>query len=153
MKKVCIVQIVLIGNSIHSFIYSRYFYNASSSPLLLRGSPDYSIDTVSESLQATMSEGLAQGSYGLARVGFKSATFRTQDSLITEPPRLTIYVNIISPLTHCSIIHLFALWEIIEANLLLQTFTTRETHAVLSCYKRIRESSILHKRQQFGAMS
>src|SRR6218665_1226067 len=28
-------------------IHSGYFYSASSSPLLLRGSPDYSIDTVS----------------------------------------------------------------------------------------------------------
>jgi len=33
---------------IHSFIHSRYFYSASSSPLLLRGTPDYIIDTVSE---------------------------------------------------------------------------------------------------------
>jgi len=33
---------------IHSFIHSGYFYSASSSPLLLRGAPDYSIDTVSE---------------------------------------------------------------------------------------------------------
>jgi len=30
------------------FIHSGYFYGASSSPLLLRGAPDYSIDTVSE---------------------------------------------------------------------------------------------------------
>ena len=33
--------------SVHSFIHSfRNFYSASSSPLLLRGAPDYSIDTV-----------------------------------------------------------------------------------------------------------
>ena len=32
----------------HSFIHSGYFYSASSSPLLLRGTPDNSIDTVSE---------------------------------------------------------------------------------------------------------
>ena len=30
----------------HSVIHSGYFYSASSSPLLLRGTPDYSIDTV-----------------------------------------------------------------------------------------------------------
>jgi len=30
------------------FIYSGYFYSTSSSPLLLRVAPDYSIDTVSE---------------------------------------------------------------------------------------------------------
>jgi len=33
---------------IHSFNHSRYFYSASSSALLLRGTPDYSINTVSE---------------------------------------------------------------------------------------------------------
>src|SRR6218665_3969012 len=33
---------------IHSFIHSGHFYSASSSPLLLRGAPDYSTDTVSE---------------------------------------------------------------------------------------------------------
>ena len=31
----------------HSFIHSGYFYSTSSSPLLLRGAGDYSIDTVS----------------------------------------------------------------------------------------------------------
>ena len=30
----------------HSFIHSGHFYSASSSPLLLRGDPDYSTDTV-----------------------------------------------------------------------------------------------------------
>src|SRR6218665_214595 len=30
---------------IHSFIHSGDFYSTSSSPLLLRGSPDYSINT------------------------------------------------------------------------------------------------------------
>jgi len=34
--------------AIYSFIHSGYFYSASSSPLLLKGAPDYSIDTVSE---------------------------------------------------------------------------------------------------------
>ena len=33
---------------LHPFIHSRYFYSASSSPLLLRQAPDCSIDTVSE---------------------------------------------------------------------------------------------------------
>jgi len=31
-----------------TFIYSGYFYSASSSLLLLRGAPNYSVDTVSE---------------------------------------------------------------------------------------------------------
>ena len=33
---------------IHSFIHSDHFYSALSSPLPLRGAPDYSTDTVSE---------------------------------------------------------------------------------------------------------
>ena len=32
----------------YSFIHSKYFYSASSSPLLLRGATDYSIDSISE---------------------------------------------------------------------------------------------------------
>src|SRR6218665_3098499 len=31
-----------------SFIHSSHFYSAPSSPLLLRGAPDYSTDTISE---------------------------------------------------------------------------------------------------------
>ena len=34
--------------TIHPLSHSGYFYSASSNPLLLRGAPDYSIDTVSE---------------------------------------------------------------------------------------------------------
>src|SRR6218665_48889 len=33
---------------IYSFIHSGHFYSAPSNPLLLRGAPDYSTDTVSE---------------------------------------------------------------------------------------------------------
>ena len=33
---------------IHSFIHFGHFYSAPSSPLPLRGAPDYSTDTVSE---------------------------------------------------------------------------------------------------------
>ena|SRR6218665_3842542 len=34
--------------SMYAFIHSGHFYSASSSPLLLRGAPDYSTNTVSE---------------------------------------------------------------------------------------------------------
>ena len=34
--------------NVNSFIHSGHFYSAPSSPLLLRGAPDYSTDTVSE---------------------------------------------------------------------------------------------------------
>jgi len=37
-----------MANAIDLFIHSGYFYSTSSSPLLLIGGPDYSIDTVSE---------------------------------------------------------------------------------------------------------
>src|SRR6218665_2712767 len=37
-----------IHSFIHSFIHSGHFYGAPSSPLPLRGAPDYSKDTVSE---------------------------------------------------------------------------------------------------------
>ena len=67
----------------HSFIHSGYLYRASSSPLLLRGAPNYSIDTVSELTR---------------RVGFESATLRTQGTEVTtEPPRS----NVIAMLTIC----------------------------------------------------
>ena len=39
-------------------------------------------------IQATMSEGLAQGSYVVARVGFEPATLQTKGNELTiEPPR------------------------------------------------------------------
>src|SRR6218665_33347 len=47
------------------FIYSGYFHSASLSPLLLRGTPGqsngYCRNLHAEALQATVSEGLAQG--------------------------------------------------------------------------------------------
>src|SRR6218665_3701701 len=39
---------IVLHSFIHSFIHSGHFYSAPSSPLLLRGAPDYSADTVSE---------------------------------------------------------------------------------------------------------
>src|SRR6218665_273445 len=38
----------LLSSFIHSFIHYGHFYSAPSGPLLLRGTPDYSTDTVSE---------------------------------------------------------------------------------------------------------
>src|SRR6218665_3288551 len=40
--------LIIVHSFIHSFIHSGHFYSAPSSPLLLRGAPDYSTDTVSE---------------------------------------------------------------------------------------------------------
>jgi len=63
-------------------IHSGYFYSASSSPLLLRGTPNCSIEHA-EALQATVSEGLTQGPYVVARVGFEPATLWTQGIRLT----------------------------------------------------------------------
>jgi len=58
------LDVIIHERQLHSFIHSGYFYRAFSSPLLLRGTPDYSIDAVPEltreALQATASEALAQ---------------------------------------------------------------------------------------------
>ena|SRR6218665_1020874 len=53
---------VLCDYFIHSFIHSGHFYSAPSNPLLLRGAPDYSTDTVSamerlENLSDEVTEG------------------------------------------------------------------------------------------------
>src|SRR6218665_905063 len=69
-------------NSTMQFIHSGYFISAYSSPLLLRGAPDYNIDTVlefpSEAPQASASEELAQGPYVAARAGFEPTTLQTK---------------------------------------------------------------------------
>src|SRR6218665_2286091 len=84
---------------IYSFIHSGHFYSASSSPLLLRGAHDYSTDTVSgfhaEAPQATVSKGLAQGSYVAARAGVEPTTLRLRViDLINAPPRLIMHTCI-----------------------------------------------------------
>ena len=77
---------------IHSFIHSGYFYSASSTTTQRHSAaPDYSTDTVSkfhnEAPQAISSEGLAQGPYVAARVGFEPVTLRTKGiESANEPP-------------------------------------------------------------------
>src|SRR6218665_2472852 len=70
---------------VHSFIYSGHFYSASSSPLLLRGAPDYSTDTVSEfhaeGHRQTAGKGLAQGPSVAARAGVEPTTLRLSHRL------------------------------------------------------------------------
>ena len=48
VAKFCVKRQQLGSCLIHSFIHSGHFYSAPSSPLPLRGAPDYSTDTVSE---------------------------------------------------------------------------------------------------------
>ena len=81
---------------IHSIIYSGHFYSASSSPLLLRGAPDYSTDTISE-FHAEAHRQLQvkdlskdQGPYVTARAGGEPTTLRLKVIASTNaPPRPT----------------------------------------------------------------
>src|SRR6218665_4106740 len=63
----------------HSFIHSWYFYSATSSPLLHRGAPDYSIRIVPElTRQNTTALPVKDLPKVPTRVGFEHATIRTQ---------------------------------------------------------------------------
>ena len=76
---------------IHSFFLSGYLYSTSSNPLLLRGAPDYSVDTVSELTHRSASGNSERRTcYVAARVGFESATLWTQGSKLTTEPRCPI---------------------------------------------------------------
>src|SRR6218665_120267 len=79
-----------LGAGLCSFIHSGYFYNASSSPLLLRGAPDYSIDTASE-LTRQSTTGNCERRTCPARVRFKPATLRTEDTKLTIKPTHQMY--------------------------------------------------------------
>src|SRR6218665_792125 len=80
------------------FIHSGDFYSAPSSPLLLRGAPDYSTDrllyrsfTPKRTGNSTAGKGLAQCSYAAARAGVEPTTLRLKVIVSTkEPPRPTI---------------------------------------------------------------
>src|SRR6218665_1251258 len=89
--------------AVHSFIHSGHFYSAPSSPLLLRGAPDYSMDTVSEihAGQATAGKGLAQGLYVAARAGVEPTTLRLNVIVSTKaPPHPTAhYINVSNSLS------------------------------------------------------
>src|SRR6218665_447425 len=80
------------GNSfIHSFIYSGYFYSASSSPLCTtQRRSRHSTDTVpefhAEAPQATVSEILDQGPYLASRAGVEPITLRMKGVDSTNAP-------------------------------------------------------------------
>src|SRR6218665_1103757 len=82
---------------LHSFIHSGHFYSASSSPLLLRGAPGYSTDTIGfsrRSAQATVSKGLAQGPYVAARAEGEPTTLRLRViDLTNATPRPTRFIS------------------------------------------------------------
>src|SRR6218665_1003459 len=74
---------------IPSFIHSCHFYSAPSSPLLLRGAPDYSTDTVSvfhaEAHRQLQGKDLP---YVAARAGVDPAPLRLKVIVSTKaPPR------------------------------------------------------------------
>ena len=63
-----------------------YFYSASSSPILFRSTLNFRVNTPKRYRQTT-SEGLTQGPYMAAGVGFEPATLQPQGTgLTTEPP-------------------------------------------------------------------
>ena len=88
--------------AINSFIHSGHFYSAPSSPLPLRGAPDYSTDTVSEfhaeaHRQQTVGKGLAQGPYVTARAGVEPTTLRLKvvdSTKVPSRPQYTEYIKI-----------------------------------------------------------
>jgi len=63
--------------SINSFIHSFYFYSTSSSPLLLKGTPD-TARIPCRSFTPKHHRQLAQGPCVAARAGFKPATLWTK---------------------------------------------------------------------------
>ena len=76
-----------------------YLYSASHSMSLSEALPATTLilcrSEHAEALQATASEGLAQGPCVSARVGFEPATVRTEDTeLTTELPRTTTRMNV-----------------------------------------------------------
>ena len=88
------------------FIHSEHFYSASSSPLLYsKALPTTAILTLcrslhAEELQATVSEGLAQGPYVAARAGFEPTTLQSKAMNSTNAAaHLTNYSSIL-PLKH-----------------------------------------------------
>src|SRR6218665_2952172 len=82
----------------HSFIHSGHLYSAPSSHLLLRGTPDYSTDTVSEfhaeahrQLQVKDLP-IAQGPYVAAREGVEPTTLRLKVIVSTKAPSPPTYM-------------------------------------------------------------
>src|SRR6218665_632483 len=72
--------------NIHSFIHSGHFYNATSSPLLLRGAPDYSKDTVSEFHAEAHRQLQVKDLPKVPRAGVKTTTLRLKAIDSTKAP-------------------------------------------------------------------
>jgi len=77
------------NNNNNNNTHSGHFHSASSSPLLFRGVPDYSMNTVSEfhaEAQTTVSKGLTQGPYVAAGAGVEPTTLRLRVIDLTNAP-------------------------------------------------------------------
>jgi len=86
-----------VGLFIHLITHFIYFYSASSSPLTYYSEALPTTALIlcrryhAEALQATVNEGLAQGLYLAASMGFKPATLPMQGTKNnTEPPLPTM---------------------------------------------------------------
>jgi hypothetical protein len=87
--------------AIYLFYLFMHFYTAPSSPLLLRGGPDYSPKECwsfhAKVPRATVSEGLAQGPCAVARVWIKPATLPAQGIDYPITPHMPHVPDVKSP--------------------------------------------------------
>src|SRR6218665_190208 len=74
----------------YSFIHSGHFYNAPSSPLLLRGAPDYSTDTESE-FHAEAHRQMRVKDLPKARAGVEPTTLWLKVIVLTKAPPRPIF--------------------------------------------------------------
>src|SRR6218665_1452052 len=94
--------------AIESYIHSGNFYSVFSSPLLLRGAPDYSVDTVWELARRSATGNHESRTFPRSLSGgFDRATFQTQGGTPTaEPPHSIINklcnLNVLLKITYLS---------------------------------------------------
>src|SRR6218665_961847 len=95
----------------NSFIHSGHFYSIPSSPLLLRGAPDYiqheycigvsrRSAQVYLQLQDSAGKGLAQGPYVAARAGVEPTTLRLKVIVSTKAPPLITSIQFVHAVFH-----------------------------------------------------
>src|SRR6218665_1035735 len=90
-------------HEIHSFIHSGHFYSAISSPLLLRGAPDYNTDTVSEFHAETHSQLQVKALP-------KAPTWRLEWGRIHDPPVESHRLNQGATTSHSALLKQLVQW-------------------------------------------
>ena len=120
-----------------SFIHSGCFYSASSTPLLLRGTPDTAqtvLEFHAKVPQATVSEGLAQGPYVAARAGVKPMTLQTNgiDSTSATNADVTVTQPTISARMLVTVFHVIRTTVAIAVFLIQNSISHKAEHQPLS---------------------